>query len=107
MALGGDQEQAAAGFWPGNEKYHAPAFFAYTFPEPPGCATVKLSPEGAMYNPELSEFILPYDEVRSAENADQLILDFFHSAYEDGVNLAGWDRAQLEGPARDPRGNRR
>src|SRR5579862_3237666 len=32
MAAGADQETFSAGFWPGSEKYQAPAFFAYTFP---------------------------------------------------------------------------
>jgi len=30
MALGAEQEQALAGFWPGNEKLPEPAFVAYT-----------------------------------------------------------------------------
>ena len=32
MALGADQEQAPAGFWPGSAKLPEPAFFAYTYP---------------------------------------------------------------------------
>jgi hypothetical protein len=98
MALGADQEQASAGFWPGNPKFAAPAFFAYTFPEPPGCATAAIEPSAAMYQPDLSEYILPYDEVRAEPDADRLILDFYRSAYDAGTSLAGWDRAALERP---------
>jgi len=98
MALGADQEQAAAGFWPGSGKLHEPAFFAYTYPEPPGCQEATIQPDAAIYHPDLSEFILPYDKVRLSPSPDQMILDFFQSTYEVGATLAGWDRATLERP---------
>jgi hypothetical protein len=96
MALGADQEQAAAGFWPGNGKLHEPAFFAYTYPEPPGCREAFIQPDAAIYHPDLSEFILPYDTVRTSSAPEQMILDFFKSTYEASTTLAGWDRAALE-----------
>lgn len=98
MALGGNEEHASAGFWPGNPAMKEPAFFAYTYPEPPGCATVTVQPDTAFYHPELREFILPYDKARRAASPDRAILDFFRSAYEAGATLAGWDRATLERP---------
>ena len=101
MALGAEQEQALAGFWPGNERLAEPAFVAYTYPEPPGCRTAAIQPDAAYFHPELAEFILPYERVRLAADPDQLILDFYRSTYELGVTLAGWDRQALERP--DPR----
>jgi hypothetical protein len=99
MALGADQEQASAGFWPGSGKVHEPAFFAYTYPEPPGCREAAIQPDAAYYHLDLSEFILPYDQVRVSPSPDQMILDFFQSTYEVGATLAGWDRAALERPS--------
>ena len=96
MALGADQEQALAGFWPGNDKVPEPAFVAYTYPEPPGCRTATIQPDAAFFHPELAEFILPYEKVRLADDPDQMILDFYRSTYEIGATLAGWDRAALE-----------
>jgi Family of unknown function (DUF5996) len=98
MAIGADQEQATAGFWPGSGKVQAPSFFAYTFPEPPGCSDATIQPDTAFYHPDLSEFVLPYDEVRMSGSPEQLILDFFQSTYEVGATLAGWNRAGLERP---------
>jgi len=98
MELAADQEQAQAGFWPGNDKFPEPAFVAYTYPEPPGCRTASIRPEAAFFHPELAEFILPYEKVRLEANPDQLILDFYRSTYEIGATLAGWDRAALERP---------
>lgn len=98
MALGGDQEQAAAGFWPGSGAVREPAFFAYTYPEPPGCREATIQPDAAIYHPEVSEFILPYEAVRTSSSPEQMILDFFRSIYEVEATLAGWDRAALERP---------
>lgn len=98
MALGGQQEQALAGFWPGNERMPEPAFVAYTYPEPPGCRTAAVQPDIAFFHPELAEFVLPYARVRDAPDPEQVILEFYRSAYEIGATLAGWDRAALERP---------
>ncbi len=98
MALAARDEQALAGFWPGNERLPEPALVAYTNPEPPGCRTAAIQPDLAFFHPELAEFILPYERVRLAENPDQLILDFYRSTYEVGATLAGWDRVALERP---------
>jgi hypothetical protein len=98
MALGANQEQALAGFWPGNERLPEPALVSYTFPEPPGCRTMAIQPDSAYFHPELAEFILPYENVRLAGDPDQVILDFYRSTYEVGATLAGWDRAALERP---------
>jgi hypothetical protein len=105
MALGADQEQASAGFWPGSGKLREPAFFAYTYPEPPGCRDAVIQPDAASYRLDLSEFILPYEAARTAPNPDQMILDFFRSAYEIGATLGGWDRSSLEQP--DPFAHRK
>src|SRR5579859_1854248 len=96
MALGAQQEQAAAGFWPGNDKLPEPAFVAYTYPEPPGCRTAAVEPSAAYFHPDLAEFILPYEKVRLAADPEQMILDFYRTTYDIGATLAGWDRAALE-----------
>jgi len=98
MALGADQEGYAAGFWPGSGKVREPAFFAYTYPEPPGCREAAIQPDAAYYHLDVSEFILPYETVRQSSSPDAMILDFFRSTYEVGATLGGWDRAALERP---------
>jgi hypothetical protein len=96
MSIGADEEQALAGFWPGNERLQEPAFVAYTHPEPAGCRVAVIQPGAAYFHPELSEFILPYTNVRQADDPEQLILEFYRRAYEIGASLAGWDRSALE-----------
>ena len=50
----------------------------------------------AWYSAELGEFLLRYDDVRTADNPDAVLLDFLQSTYEAAADLVGWDRAALE-----------
>jgi len=89
-------EEISCGFWPGNDNFPIPAFYSYTSPEPHGLKTAAIRPAAASYNPELSEFLLHYDDVRSASSPQQALLEFFQSTYEAGATLAKWDREALE-----------
>ena len=73
-----------------------PAFYAYIYPEPAGFADVRIQPDAAYYSPDLKEFILPYEAVRTARHPDELLLEFLQSTYEAAANLGGWDRGALE-----------
>jgi hypothetical protein len=96
MAIGADQEQALAGFWPGNARLQEPAFVAYTYPEPVGCRVAVIQPDAAYFHPELAEFILPYSSIRQANDPEQLVLEFYRTTYEIGASLGHWDREALE-----------
>jgi uncharacterized protein DUF5996 len=102
--LAEDQENFTCGFWPGNPTMSGltlakPAFYAYGYPEPPGCRAAAVQPAGASFGLDFGEFLLPYDDVRAASNPDAAALVFFQSTYEVVANLGGWDRAALERPA--------
>ena len=89
-------EVCSCGFWPGSGSIQDPAYYAYMAPEPPGLSTAPIHPSAAWYSPEVSEFLLRYQDMRTAENPDATLLDFLQSTYEAGANLAGWDRIALE-----------
>jgi hypothetical protein len=91
-------EEISFGFWPGSGIVAEPAFYAYTRPEPPGFASTAIRPAAAYYGRELGDFILPYEMVRSASSPDEMVLDFYQSAYSAGADLARWDRAALDRP---------
>jgi hypothetical protein len=84
-----------AGWWPGTagSPVAEPAFYAYSYPEPAGCANAPIAPAAAGYNMTMREWVLPYDAVRTAADPDAMVLDFFQSTYEAAANLAGWDKA--------------
>lgn len=89
-------EVISCGFWPGNATFPKPAFYSYTAPAPSGLDQVSILPQTAFYSPEMSEFLLLYDDVRNAESPEQALLEFLKSTYEAGANLAQWDREALE-----------
>jgi hypothetical protein len=89
-------EVSSCGFWAGSAPVDYPAFYAYAYPEPPGFAAARIRPDGAFYNKDLGEFILPYARVRESPNPDETLLEFMQSSYEAAADLANWDRAALE-----------
>ncbi len=89
-------EVISHGFWPGGGGIEEPAFYSYTAPQPPGLDQEPVRPTQAFYSREMSEFILPYADVRGASSPDHALMDFLQSTYEAGASLAEWDRAALE-----------
>ena len=89
-------EVSSCGFWPGGGPMPMPVYYAYAYPEPPGFSAASVAPEGAFYSPEMREFVLPYDTVRTAASPDDALLAFLQTTYEAAANLGGWDRAALE-----------
>ncbi len=90
------RECSSCGFWPGSGPLAEPAFYSYAYPQPPGYADRPVLPEGASYNRDLGEFILPIEAVRTAADPDAAVLDFCQSTYEAAADLGGWDRSSLE-----------
>ena len=90
-------EVISVGFWPGDgEIVKDAAFYAYAAPEPPGFKECQVRPAKAFYSKEKGEFFLMYDDVRTAADPAQALLDFCQSAYEAGANCGNWDRRNLE-----------
>ncbi|HEY8833972.1 MAG TPA: DUF5996 family protein [Chthoniobacterales bacterium] len=88
-------EVSSLGFWPGNEMMPEPIFYSYAYPEPRGFSEAKVQPSFAKYNPQLKEFVLPYEQMRQAESPDAALLDFARSTYDAASTLGSWDRAAL------------
>jgi Family of unknown function (DUF5996) len=94
---GYSHEVISCGFWPGDRRFPQAAFYSYTAPAPSGLKDETVRPAGAAYwDPQLSEFILKYEDARASESPEQAILEFCQSTYEAGAKLAKWDRDALE-----------
>ena len=89
-------ECSSCGFWPGGGGIEEPAFYAYAYPEPAGYATHPVHPAAAAYNPQMREFVLPYEAVRSAVDPDSTLLEFLQTTYDAAAGLGQWDRVQLD-----------
>jgi hypothetical protein len=92
-------ECCSAGFWPGGNGVDGPAYYSYTIRQPAGLEAAPVRPDGAKWNPQLSEFILLYDDVRRADSPEQALIEFLESTYNAGASLAKWDRGVLERPS--------
>jgi hypothetical protein len=91
-------EVSSAGFWPGSPAAPDPIFYSYAYPTPDGFSEEKVGPAGAVWNQDLSEFVLPYEAVRTAASPDAALDEFLQTTYEAAAKRAGWDRAALERP---------
>jgi hypothetical protein len=89
-------EVSSGGFWTGGGGVEAPAFYSYTAPEPAGFSQASVAPGAAFYSPQLSEYLLMYDDVRTADSPQAALLEFLQTTYEAGAHLAHWDRVSLE-----------
>lgn len=98
-------EVSSAGFWPGDAQ-NAALFYSYAYPEPDGFAGGAARPNTASYHATLREFVLPYDDVRTADDPAATLMEFLQSTYALAAELGAWPRAELEcelGEARKPR----
>ena len=89
-------ECISAGWWPGGGPLSEAAFYAYAYPEPPGCPEATIRPADAYYHSEMHEWVLPYDVVRASPDPDAAVMEFLESTYDTAAGLGGWDRGSLE-----------
>jgi len=87
-------EVISHGWWPGQGPLGKPAYYSYTAPAPAGLSEATVHP--GFYSKDLGEFLLLYDDVRTAAQPETALMDFMQSTYEGGADLAKWDRASLE-----------
>lgn len=87
------------GWWSGDTAYPKPAFYAFTYPQPPGIENAKIGPSAARWDAAMGEFLLDYDDLRQSSHPDGDLLAFLESAYNAGATAAGWD-ARLLGSGR-------
>jgi hypothetical protein len=71
-----DGVEVAVGWWPGDERYPRAAFYAYAKPPPDGFADAGI----ASWHGELGEFLLDWDDVRSAPDPHAAALEFGRAA---------------------------
>lgn len=85
-------EVIACGFWFGDERVPAPAFYSYTAPEPADLTARPLTPEGAVWSDtgrgHLALYM--YDDARATGDVPAAALAFFGSAFAAGREAAGW-----------------
>src|SRR5579863_9210579 len=86
-----DSQEVAVGWWPGDPRYPRAAFYAYAHPAPPDFGGATLSPAPARWDPALGEYILDWDDVRSAADPHAAAVEFARSAFRHACIACGWD----------------
>jgi hypothetical protein len=84
-------EVISAGFWPGGEVMPYPMFYSYAYPSPKSFSEAGVRPAAAKWNTDFGQFVLPYEDVRTAASSEDTLLDFMQTAYDAAARLAGWD----------------
>jgi len=87
-------EVSSAGFWAGGVTAAEPFFYSYVYPEPDGYRSAGVA--HGKFDETYGEFVLPYADVRAADEPERMLTDFFQSTYDAAADLANWDRAALE-----------
>jgi hypothetical protein len=88
-----DAQEVAVGWWPGDARYPRAAFYAYAHPAPPGFDRGTLSPAAARWDAALGEYVLDWDDVRTAADPHENALSFARSAFQHACVVCGWDPA--------------
>jgi hypothetical protein len=86
-----DAQEIAIGWWPGDRNYPKAAFYAYAHPAEEGFADGVLSPAAAHWDTALGEFVLDWDDVRSAPDPHAAALEFARSAFRHACAACRWD----------------
>jgi hypothetical protein len=89
-----DVQEVAVGWWPGDPRHPAAAFYAYAHPAPEQFGRADLSPAGARFDAALGEYILDWDDVRAGRDPHAAALEFARSAFRHACAVCAWD-AQL------------
>jgi hypothetical protein len=91
-----DAQEVAVGWWPGDARYPKAAFYAYAHPAPPGFGRLPLSSPGqagGRWDAALGEYVLDWDDVRTAADPHATALDFTRAAFRHACLVCGWDPA--------------
>lgn len=86
-------EVISFGWWPGDARVRAPAYYAYAAPEPETLTDQALRPHGAFWHDTGRGHLalLLYDDLRRLPDPRAALLDFLESAYQAGATTAGWN----------------
>lgn len=84
-------QEVAVGWWPGDPRYPAAAFYAYAHPAPASLSRVTLTPQASRWDAGLGEFVLNWDDVIVSPDPHAAALDFARSAFSQACTVCQWD----------------
>jgi hypothetical protein len=88
-----DAQEVAVGWWPGDPRHPAAAFYAYTHPAPSSFGNGSVQPPAARWDGALGEYLLNWDDVRASADPHAAALAFAQSAFTFACEVCQWDGA--------------
>ena len=86
-----DAQEVAVGWWPGDARHDAAAFYAYAHPAPEAFGSAALPASGARWDAALGEYILEWDDVRACPDPHAVALEFARSTFRHACAACAWD----------------
>jgi hypothetical protein len=86
-----DAQEVAVGWWPGDARHDAAAFYAYAHPAPEGFGGAQLEPDAARWDPEAGLYILEWDDAVATGDTHAAGVAFARSAFRHACAVCGWD----------------
>jgi hypothetical protein len=86
-----DSQEVAVGWWPGDARHPDAGFYGYAHPAPEHFGEAHLPVPGAHWDAKLGEFILPWDDVRTAAHPYATALEFVRSVFRYSCAVCSWD----------------
>ena len=97
-----DVQEVAVGWWPGDDRYPKPAFYAYAHPPEEGFADRDISPVPGGWNDGLGEYVLDHEEAAATGNPEQAVVDFCGEIFSHACDVCDWNPALAASAAGDP-----
>jgi hypothetical protein len=88
-----DAQEVAVGWWPGDPRHGQAGFYAYVHPAESDFAGAPLPPDGALWDAQLGEFVLNWDDVRQLGDPHLAAVTFARSAFQHACTVCDWDPA--------------
>jgi hypothetical protein len=88
-----DSQEVAVGWWPGDPRYPRAAFYGYAHPVMEEFPGKTMSPAAARWDGTLGEYILDWDDVRTAADPHAVAVEFAQSVFRHACAVCGWDPA--------------
>jgi hypothetical protein len=90
-----DSQEVAVGWWPGDERYGGPAFYAYAHPAEDQFAGATLQPGAARWEAQLGEYVLDWEDIRDQRDPHGLALQFAQAAFRHACQVCRWQPTLL------------
>jgi hypothetical protein len=88
-----DAQEVAVGWWPGDPRYPRAAFYAFAHPATEDFPGKAVGPPAARWDGTLGEYVLDWDDVRTAADPHKVALEFAQSVFRHACAVCEWDPA--------------